>query len=382
MPGKQSSKDSLHKRKVQEIAYASTSMMKQEIEKVVSESTAKLNQMAIPPVKRWVLEYVLGHDPTEPILRQVIEDCKVFPPMLRVLGKQRPDGTWPIPPSRKALEDAGPGPPYGWTYTTMVRNLYMLFEYWVPAGSGYITEGLEKILSWQHEKGYIKGPDLDMVPRVYYNGLVLGVMIKYGKTEDPRVDAIRDWLFSVQREDGGWNIPYIQDMKYRPEYRHMRRSEFLKLVKEGKTPAYDAGDYDHVPSCIWTTLGALRGLTVYRKYYKDKGGPESRRIAQAGDFILDRFFKRNYHPSYYQSEKNWTMLKFPTYFGSGLTALDTLVHLGYGPDDERMEKPIRWVLDSRSKDGLWHRSERPHPIDDQWITMVCLIILWHFHDMY
>jgi hypothetical protein len=350
--------------------------MKQEIERVVNETEKKLNQMAVPPVKRWVQEYVLGRDPEEPILHRIIQETKIYTPMLKMLTKQNSDGTWPIPKDRKAEEDEGPGPPYGWTYITMLRNLYMLHEYWVPRDEGYINEALELILSWQDPEGYIRGPEPDMIPRVYYNGLALGVFIKFGMSRDPRIAAITDWLLKTQRPDGGWNVPYIQDMKYRPEFAHMKMSEFISLKMAGKTPEYDPREYDEIPSCIWTTLGALRGISNYRTFNRDE------RIRKAGDFILDRFFKRNYHPSFYQSDKNWTMLKFPTYFGSGLTALDTLIHLGFGPEDERMQKPIRWVLDSRSKDGLWHRSERPHPIDDQWISMLCLIILWHFHEMY
>jgi hypothetical protein len=351
-------------------------MLRTDVEKAVETTAAKLNQMAVPPVRRWILEYILWKESNDAALMRAIEDCKTYPPLVKLLESQRPDGTWPISAQRKAEEDAGPGPPYGWTHRTIVRNLYMLFEYWATRDMGHIEQSLELLLSWQDEEGFIRGPEPDGIPRPYDNGLVFGDLLKFGMKEDPRVERLMEWLLKTQRQDGGWNIPYIQDMKYLPEYKYMRREDFMRLVSEGKVPDYDPSDYYDAPSCVWTTLGVIRGLSMYRSLIQDK------RTRKAAEFVLDQFFKRNPHSSFYQSGKNWTMLKFPTYNGSGLTALDTLVHMGFGPGDERIEKPIRWLLNARSKDGMWHRTERPHPIDDQWISLVCLEILRTFRDMY
>jgi hypothetical protein len=40
-----------------------------------------------------------------------------------------------------------------------------------------------------------------------------------------------------------------------------------------------------------------------------------------------------------------------------------------------MERPINWLAGSRSADGFWNQSERPHPEKDQWITEIALSIL-------
>ncbi len=351
-------------------------MLRVEVDKAVEETAAKLNQMAVPPVRRWILEYVLWKESNDAALMRAVEECKTYRPFVKLLESQRPDGTWPISTPRRIEEEAGPGPPYGWTHRIVVRNLYMLFEYWATRDMGHIEKSLELLLGWQGDDGFIRGPDTDGIPKAYHQGLTLGVLLKFGMKGDMRMERLLQALLKMQRHDGGWNIPYIQDMKYLPEYRFMKREEFMRLKAEGKLPPYDPSDYDDIPSCVWTTLSALRGISIYRSLNGEK------RIKKAAEFVLDRFFKRNYHSSYYLSENNWTMLKFPTYYGSGLTALDTLVHMGFGPDDERMEKPIRWLLNARSKDGLWHRSERPHPIDDQWISLVSLEILGHFRDRY
>lgn len=351
-------------------------MLRKEVEQAVDEAVARLNQMAVPPIRRWILEYILWKERSDPVLNRVIEECKTYRPMTKLLETQNQDGTWPIPASRRTAEGGEAGGPFGWTHITMVRNLYMLFEYWATREMGHIEDSLETLLSWQDPEGFIRGPEADGVPRPYHDGLELGVLVKFGMKDDERVQRLLDWLVSLQRHDWGWNVPYFQDMKYRPEYRFMRIDEFTRLIQEGKVPDHDPAEYEDIPSCIWTTLGVLRGISMNDDLAREP------RFRKAAEFILDRFFTRNYHPSFYQSGKNWTMLKFPTYYGSGLTALDTLIHLGFGPDDERMEKPIKWVLNSRSKDGLWHRSERPHPIDDQWISLVCLEILGHYRDLY
>jgi hypothetical protein len=351
-------------------------MLRSEVEKAVDQAAAKLNQMAIPPVRRWILEYVLWKEGTNPALARAIEECRTYRPMVKLLEAQNPDGTWPISAARKAEEDAGPGPPYGWTHKAIVRNLYMLFEYWATRDMGHIEDSLELILSWQEDSGLIRGPETDDLPRPYNTGLTLGVLLKFGMKGDTRVERLLQALLKAQRQDGGWNMPYIQDMRYLPEFKYMKLEEFKQRIADGKVPVYDPSDYYDTPSCVWTTLGALRGISMDRSLSGEK------RIKMAAEFVLERFFERNPHPSYYQSGRNWTMLKFPTYYGSGLTALDTLVSMGFGPDDERMVKPIRWLLSARAKDGLWHRSERPHPLDDQWISLVCLEILGAFRDMY
>ncbi len=351
-------------------------MLKVEIDKAVEESSSKLLKISIAPVRRWLLEYVLCKDREDTSLQRAIAESEHYPPRIKLLETLREDGTWPIPASRKVIEDAGPGPPYGWTSVTILRNLYMLYEYCATRDTGRIDAAVERILGWQDEAGYIRGPELDTFPRVYHNGLALGIVARYGRENDPRADALVRWLLKTQRRDGGWNIPYLQDVKYLPEYKHMRVSDFIRLVNKGGAPRYDPERYYDVPSCIWSTVGAIRGLAWIK--------PQARNpdVKRACGYVLDNFFKRNYHGNFNRSERSWTVLKFPTYFGSGLTALDSLIYLGMGPEDERMERPMKWLLGARAADGFWYRSERPHPIDDQWVTVTALMILKYYSDMY
>lgn len=344
-------------------------MLLSEIDRVVQETARKLLQVSVPPVKYWLLVDTLGKEDSDPLVQRTIAECKAYPPRLNLIKTLRKDGTWPISRSRKAAEDAGPGPPVGWTYTTMLRNLQLLEDCYTDRSEGYISTALEKILSWQTKEGYILGPKHDIFPLPHYNGYAVRNLFIYGMEGDSRVKRLADWLLSIQRHDGGWVIPYQEDVKYLPEYSQMRMYEFLEHVRRGETPRSDPKGFEDIPSCIWTTMMVIRGLARGREY------SHKREILRGADFFLDRFFKRNWHSTYYHSEKCWTQLKYPPYPGNGLSALYLLTILGYGPGDERMEKPIQWLLSSRHPDGFWWQSNRPYAQKDQWITGFAIDIL-------
>jgi hypothetical protein len=340
-----------------------------EILRAVDESSRKLFQMASPPIRYWLLKGSMEKEDEDPIVVKTIEECRTYPPRLRLLASQREDGTWPIPRQKKLEEEAGPGPPIGWTYITMLRNLYDLSDSRTTREEGNVQRCLDRILGWQTEEGFVPGPWTDAFPIPHYNGYALRNLLAFGMVGHPGVCRLEKWLRNMQRHDGGWNIPYQQDMRYRPKYAHMTMHGFMQMLKRGEVEAYDPAEFDDIPSCIWSTLMVVRGLSWDPRFEKQKF------LRRGADFVLDRFFKRNYHSSFLQSEKNWTKLKYPTYFGSGLCALEILTSMGYGPDDERMEKPIKWLLGARRSDGFWCQSERPHPEKDQWITEIAINIL-------
>ncbi len=350
--------------------------MLSDIRKAVEESTKRLLQVSSPPVRLWLLMDAMKKEDTDPMVQKTLEECRSHPPRVRLLDSLRDDGTWPISKQRQLQEATGPGPPIGWTYVTMLRNLHALGDMHTEPGEGNVGATLEKLLSWQNGEGYIPGPWSAAYPLPHYNGYALRNLIQFRMEEDPRTQRIIRWLLSTQRSDGGWIIPYIQDVRYLPAYRYLKMREFRELVEEGNLPPYDPDGYQHVPSCIWSTMMAVRGLAWSETLRRARG------VRAGAEFFLDHFFGRNHHPSLLQSEKNWTTLKYPTYLGSGLCALDILTIMGYGSDDDRMEKPIRWLLGARSKDGFWYRSERPHPYADQWITATAICILARYADVY
>jgi hypothetical protein len=340
-----------------------------DIDRVVEVSTRKLFQIACPPVRYFILSDLMGKGERDMLVRRTIGECANYPPRVKLLASLRPDGTWPIPRQRKMSEDSGKGPPYGWTYVTMLRNLNTLSDYITDREEGNVEAALERILGWQRDDGSIPGPWDVPFALPHYNGFALRALLAFGMEKDRRVQKLVKWVLGTQRSDGGWIIPYLEDMRYLPEFKALSQDRFLDLVRTMKVPEHSPERFRDVPSCQWTTMMVVRGLCASR-YIAQR--PEVRRGAE---FFLDRFFKKNQHALFYYSEKNWTRLKHPTYFGSGLCALDLLTWLGFGAKDPRMERPIAWLLSERSADFSWSQSERPNPERDQWITEIALSIL-------
>lgn len=337
-----------------------------QIGRIVEQSSNKLFQVSSPPVKCWLLTEVMGKDEHDAVLKNVLRQCETYAPKMKLLAKLRPDGTWPIPKHKKIAEDAGPGPPIGFTYRTVLWNLHALSDYRAARDEGNVGAALQNLLRWQCDEGYIPGPWTDAFPLPYFNGHAAHALLSFGLERDNGVRKLMAWLLSMQRKDGGWNIPYIMDMHYLPEFRWMRIHEFIAFLKRTDKSAIDLAKFQHVPSCQWSTMLVVWGLI------------ESPRLARSGavkrgaEFFLNRFFKKNNHVAYYYTEKHWTTLTYPVRFGNGLMALDILTRLGYGPDDPRMDKPISWLLGARSPDGIWSQSMRPSPDRDQWISLVAL----------
>lgn len=339
------------------------------LQRIVDESTQKLLQAKNPSVTYWALVDIYKKELSDPSVRQTVRDLETYPPRVRLLERLREDGTWPISKQRQMSEDSGPGPPFGWTYITMLRRLQELGDYYAKRTDGHIAASLERILGWQDEEGFIPGPHSKAFQSPYYNSFSLRNLLQYEMERDPRVQKLAGWLLGRQRPDGGWIIPLIQDLRYRPPYKSMKMRDFVSLIESDEGPAYDPKEYEDIPSCIWSTMMAVRALTWSRDLMSTDA------IKKGAEFFLDRFFQRNYHPSYYQSERNWTTLKYPTYYGSGVIALDILTYMGYGLRDPRMEKAIEWLVSARSRDALWHISDRPNPNKDLMVSAVAVTAL-------
>ena len=344
-------------------------MLAAELERVVEESSRKLFQISKSPVRYFLLTDIMGMTNDDALVQQALQETKLYPPRVKLLSTLRKDGTWPIAKQRRLEEERGPGPPVGWTYTTMLRNLHDLADYMAAPEEGNIRAALERTLSWQCKEGYIPGPTTDLYPLPQYNGLAMRSFVRFGMEYDDRVLRIVKWLFKTQRADGGWIIPYLEDVRYLPQYKNMRMADFVDLLEKGDLVGYDPDDFKDIPSCIWTTMMVVRGLGQSFKL------ADTKEVVRGADLILDHFFKKNHHTAFLRSASAWTRLRYPSYFGSGLCALDLLTWLGYGCDDSRMEKPIRWLLGSRSADGLWAQSERPSPDRDQWISETAISVL-------
>lgn len=343
-------------------------MLATDINRIVDESAHRLLQSSSPSIRYWTLKDIMGKDREDAGIQRALADCEKYPPRLQILKRISPDGTWPV----AEVNGDAPGPdvrgPEYRLHVTMLKNLLRLLHFVTPPGDERVDKALEKLLSWQAADGHITGPMTHGFPQPHYNGYALYLLVGL-KDEERRLARLAEWLMSCQRKDGGWNMPYLQDVRYLPEYRHLSMDEFISLMQTDEKERHDPGKLQDVPSCHWTTTMVLWGLNEMVWTRKSKC------VERGTDFLLGRFFQRNPHSNFYESERNWTAVKYPHNKCSGLAALDVLIKAGRGPDDPRMERPIRWLMSSRYRDGFWTRSDRPHTETGQWITLIALWIL-------
>jgi hypothetical protein len=343
-------------------------MLANDINRMVDESANKLLQSSSPSVRYWTLKDIMGKDREDTSIQRALDECEKYPPRLDILRRMNPDGTWSV---AGACENRPHSNVRGLQYaihTTMLKNLLKLLHFVTPPGNDQVDLTLNKLLSWQAADGHIRGPMTHGFPQPHYNGYALYLSVGF-MDEEPRLVRLAEWLMSCQRKDGGWNMPFVQDVRYLPEYRHLSMDEFIALMQKDGKDRHDPSKLQDVPSCHWTTMMVLWGLNEMVWTRKSKC------VKRGTDFLLDRFFLRNPHSNFYESDRNWTAVKYPHNKCSGLAALDVLIKAGRGPDDPRMDRPIRWLMSSRYRDGFWTESDRPHTETGQWITLIALWIL-------
>ena len=76
-------------------------------------------------------------------------------------------------------------------------------------------------------------------------------------------------------------------------------SEFVELMQTKERDRHDPRRLQEVPSCHWTTVMVLWGLNemLWTRH--------SKCVGRGADFLLGRFFQKNPHPNFYESERNW-----------------------------------------------------------------------------
>lgn len=344
-------------------------MQAKEVYRIIDESARRLLQSSSPSVRYWVLTDIMKKGREDLAVQRALEECVRYPPRLRILDNMRADGTWPIPESQRRHDPSDMQSPSCFVHMAMLRNLLNLLHFVTGYGDERVYTSLDRLLTWQTKEGYIRGPITNGLPQPHYNGYALYVIAGFFEEEDPRARRLAEWLMSIQRKDGGWNMPYIQDVKYLPEYKDLKRDDFVRLMQTDERNKHDPRELQGIPSCHWTTMMVLWGLNEMLWTRR------SECVRKGADFLIGRFFQRNHHSNFYESERNWMTVKYPHNKCNGLAALDVLTKSGRGPDDPRMEKPIRWLMSARYRDGLWTESDRPHTETGQWITLMALISL-------
>ena len=340
--------------------------MATEINRIIEESTRKLLQSASPSVRYWLFHDIMGKDREDSVIQRTLAECERYPARIRLLRAMKEDGTWPVPNNTLHQDGAGSPASVDPTQATVYKNLLRLLHFVTGPDDDRVRVALERLLEGQSEDGCIRGPVTHGLPQPHYNGYGLYLLYGFYMEHDARVRRAADWLVSAQRKDGGWTMPYLQDVRYLDEYKQLAMDEFVRLMSTDDKNRHDPQTVQNIPSCHWTTMMVLWGLGDLPA---NRG---SRCVQRGADFLLSRFFQKNPHSNFYESRDNWTTLKYPSSRCSGLAALEILTKVGKGPDDPAMDRPIKWLISQRYRDGLWTESNRPHMERDQWLTLGAL----------
>jgi hypothetical protein len=247
----------------------------------------------------------------------------------RILRQQSPNGSWagavkktPVvyPPDHASL------------VATFKAFRTLVERYQFTRESTPLKNAAEYLWTFQTPAGDIRG-FIGNQYATYYTGDVLGLLMRAGYMDDPRVENGLQWLLKMRQNDGGWTIPILtQHFDCQTMYR--LTSSYAEPVEPDRTQPF---------SHNWTDM-VLRAFAVHPVYRHSK---EAR---LAGRLLKSCFFQPDAYSSY-QAASYWA--RFIFWWPNLLTAMESLALQGFSPDDTDNNKGLQWFFDHQKEDGLW-----------------------------
>jgi hypothetical protein len=285
-------------------------------------------------------------------------------PVLRLLHKQLPDGSWPR---------AG-GQQYDAVNVCLIetwRNCRFLIEmYGLTREHPGMEKAAEYIFSCQSPDGDIRGILANQYA-TYYTGAILSLLIQAGYHEDPRVEHGLQWLLSIRQDDQGWSIPMITHKLDRAtQYR--LTTEYLPPIEPDRSKPFSH-------NATGMILRAFAAHPIYR---------HSPAANLAAELLKSRFFQKDAYTSY-QSADYWTRFDYPFWWNHLVSALDSISLIHPSPQDAQMQLAISWFVENQQEDGFWNINHAGKPEKDNlkttttraWITLaICRIFKRLFNE--
>ena len=303
----------------------------------------------VKPIQYFIKREFLNEEvaPIEPLWK--------LPEALKIISKQRDDGSWKYPGQIKSLNED-----YAQIETfKMLRQLIPKYEFTKEHPT--IQKAAAFMFSRQTEEGDFRGIyETQYSPN--YTGAIMALLIKAGYEAVPEIEQGFQWLLSKRQNDGGWAAP-LRTLKIRWE----DAVKHTEPLQPDKTKPF---------SHLMTGM-VLYAFAAHPKYRKSK---EAR---HAGDLIKSRFFKSDSY-SDRRSSKKWERLQYPFWWVNYLSMLDTLSLLGFSKEDPQIKKVLDWFIDTQANDGLWEtgysKANKPKDLEARlWITLaVCRIFKTYF----
>ncbi|NLS75665.1 MAG: hypothetical protein GXY76_00255 [Chloroflexi bacterium] len=251
-----------------------------------------------------------------------------LPGARRILGRQRPDGSWPG-------SGAATYPAVHYRLVEAWREFRHLVQvYGLTREHPQTRQAAEFLFSCQTAEGDIRGFLADQYA-TYYTGAILGLLIQAGYADDPRVERGLEWLLDMRQDDGGWTIPLItRDLDWATVCRlSSERAEPL-LPDRGRPFSHNA------------TGMVLRAFAAHPRHRRS----EAARVA--AELMASRFFQPDAYTSYHAASY-WVRFEYPFWWNNLVAALDSLSLIGLPRDHPQMQLAVHWLIKHQEPSGLW-----------------------------
>lgn len=286
-----------------------------------------------------------------------VRDLWEMPEAVKILTKQREDGSWKYPGKQKEeYRDQK-----GYDQLETFRQIGFLIEkYGFNRNHPSIEKAAEYLFSSQTNSGDFRGIYGTQYSTTY-SPMISELLIKAGYENDIRVLKSLDWLLQIRQDDGGWAIPLRT-----VDARFLEVVHFEDVIEPDRTKPFS----HLITGC------ALRALSVHPEYQKK---PET---IHAGRLLMSRFFKRDKYADR-SAVSFWTGFSYPYWFTDLLTSLDSLSKIGFSREDPEIETALNWFYNHQSTDGTWGKLKLLRGQDKQqylWITLQISRVFKRYYD--
>ncbi|MCU0726596.1 MAG: terpene cyclase/mutase family protein [Planctomycetes bacterium] len=267
----------------------------------ITETVFQLATHANPAVVVQFREELLS----EKVKPEVREALETWGPRIELLRSQRPDGGFGT--ARAPAE----------TVFLTAGRLLELHDHGLRGDSPAVKSAAAFLEKNQRSDG-------SLPLHYHHNAFVLWVALLHGLSKRPLVKRLVGFFEERRRRDSGWLDPELE-----PE-----------LAKK-----------DSSPSCPWTTLHVLLGLTELREQCQDIA------VRRGALFLLQNMFKRS-HNSFFGHPDHWRELDYgyePTacFKWAVPKVLLTLGRLGCGPETKEVADLLLFLRKTLRGNARW-----------------------------
>lgn len=301
--------------------------------------------------------YWLKKDILEVPVDREYKNLKKFAARIRILKRQKPDGGW----HHKIFN----GPPQ-WkkTYHIVItlRNILELYKYGCNQEDEEIQKAAQFLFSTQSQEGYFwNGYIQEYMPT--YHAITLEILCMFGWDQDPRTQKGFEWLLNYRQNDGGWAIPY-RTLNQNTLHNHFNCEE-----KERELPLKPDRSKPSSPLVTGIVLRALAASNSWRNRKETK---------EAGKLLMDCFFQ----PDEYEERHSvsyWQDITYPFWGTDILSSMDSLSKIGFGLENEEIQRGLDWLSQRQKKDGYWEAQNKKSTLEDHlWVTLAILRVIKRF----